>query len=222
MPAEEDVSRPAVIFSGGNPLPRSPLALIDPRAFVVAADAGLHAALGIGIRVDLVVGDLDSADPAVVAEARRAGAAVEANPRNKDATALELALEAVRDRDLSPVRVLGGSSLDRVDHFLANALLLTAAQFAGLRVDWWVENARVVIVRDRAALRGDVGDLVTILAVGGPVTGIVTDGLRWELNGETLDRASTRGVSNLMTAEHASVSIEQGVAMVIHTGAPQP
>jgi thiamine pyrophosphokinase len=80
----------------------------------------------------------------------------------------------------------------------------------------------VVIVRDRAALRGDVGDLVTILAVGGPVTGIVTDGLRWELNGETLDRASTRGVSNLMTAEHASVSIEQGVAMVIHTGAPQP
>ncbi len=216
------MSRSAVIFSGGNPLPRSPRALVDPRAFVMAADAGLHAALEIGLDVDLVVGDFDSADPGVVADARRAGAAIEAHPRDKDATDLELALDAARERGLSPVRVIGGSSLDRIDHFLANALLLTGERFTGLSIDWWVEDARVVILRDRAALAGNVGDLVTILAVGEPVFGIVTDGLRWELRGATLEQASTRGVSNLLTAEQASISIERGVAMVIHTGSPRP
>lgn len=216
------MARPAVIFSGGNPLPRSPRDLIAPDAFVVAADAGLHAARQLGIRVDLLVGDLDSAEPTSVSAAEAAGTVIEAHPADKDATDLELALLATSLRGLAPVRVIGGSSLDRIDHFLANALLLAAERFAPLSLDWWVEDARVVVVRDTATLTGSEGDIVTILAVGGPVLGINTEGLRWRLAGGALEPGSTRGVSNLMTSTRAAVTVARGTALVIHTGSPTP
>jgi thiamine pyrophosphokinase len=119
------VNRSAVIFSGGN-TPRESRALVFEDAFVIAADSGLHAALALGVDVDLLIGDLDSADPTAVAEARRAGAAVDVHPADKDATDLELALEAAADRGSTRVRVIGGSSLDRIDHFIANCSPQTA------------------------------------------------------------------------------------------------
>ena len=59
---------------------------------MIAADSGLDHATALGFAVDLVVGDLDSADPAAVDAAVAAGAAVERHPEAKDATDLELAL----------------------------------------------------------------------------------------------------------------------------------
>jgi thiamine pyrophosphokinase len=221
IPAEEDVNRSAVIFSGGN-TPQESRALVFEDAFIIAADSGLHAALALGVDVDLLIGDLDSADPTAVAEARRAGAAVDVHPADKDATDLELALEAAADRGSTRVRVIGGSSLDRIDHFIANALLLTADRFAHLTLDWWIEDARVTIVRREMTLTGNPNDLVTILATGGPAMGITTTGLKWPLCDEDLTPGSTRGVSNQMVEGSATITVEKGTILVIHTGDPRP
>ncbi len=72
-------------------------------------------------------------------------------------------------------------------------------------------------VHDRLDLDGAPGDLVTLLAVGGPATGVTTTGLRWPLLGETLTPGSTRGVSNELAAATATVSVESGALVAIHT-----
>jgi len=209
---------PAVVFAGGDPVPETVRPLLPDRALVVAADSGLHLARRLGVTADLLVGDFDSADPEAVHAAVAAGARVERHPADKDATDLALALDAVLRLGRSPVLIVGGAGWDRLDHLVANFLLIASPRYAPLRLRWWVKGARVAPVHDRLDLTGEPGDRVTLLAVGGPATGVTTTGLRWPLLGETLVPGSTRGVSNQLTAASAAVSVETGVVMAVHTG----
>ncbi len=220
MPAEGDLesSGPAVIFAGGDPVPDTVSALLPRGALVVAADSGLDIARRLGVAVDLVVGDFDSADPASVAAAVADGAQLERHPVAKDATDLELALEAVLRLGRSPVLVVGGAGWDRLDHLLANALLVASPRHAPLRLRWLVKGAAVTPVHGRLDIEGAPGDLVTLLAVGGPAAGVTTAGLRWPLLGETLTPGSTRGVSNEMEGTSVSISVEEGVLLALHIG----
>ena len=88
----------AFVFAGGDPPAPSVLDDLPEATVVIAADSGLHHAIALGCTVDVVVGDLDSADPAVVADVEARGAVIERHPVAKDATDLELALLAARDR----------------------------------------------------------------------------------------------------------------------------
>ncbi|MBP1632339.1 MAG: thiamine pyrophosphokinase [Acidobacteria bacterium] len=218
MPAEGDLqsSGPAVIFAGGDPVPDSVEALLPRGALVVAADSGLEVARSLGVNVDLVVGDFDSADPASVAAAAAAGARLERHPVAKDATDLELAFETVLRLGRSPVVVVGGAGWDRLDHLLANALLVASPRYRPLHLRWLVKGAEVAPVHGRLDLEGAPGDLVTLLALGGPAAGVTTAGLRWPLAGEALAPGSTRGVSNVMDGPSASVSVEEGVLLALH------
>jgi thiamine pyrophosphokinase len=219
MPAEGDLesSGPAVVFAGGDPVPETVRRLLPPGALVVAADSGLDLARRLGVAVDLVVGDFDSADPAGVAAATAAGARLERHPVDKDATDLELALDTVLRLGRSPVLVVGGAGWDRLDHLVANVLLVASPRYAPLRLSWWVKGAVVAPVHGRLELAGAPGDLITLLAVTGPSTGVTTTGLRWPLLGETLTPGSTRGVSNELAAAGATISVESGVLVTIHT-----
>lgn len=59
---------------------------------VIAADGGLRWAQKLEVRVDVVVGDMDSVDAAALAEVEAGGAEIVRHDPDKDATDLELAL----------------------------------------------------------------------------------------------------------------------------------
>ena len=90
------------------------------------------------------------------------------------------------------------------------------ARMRDLRACWWVKGARVAPVHDRHEITGAAGDVVTLVPLGGPAEGVTTTGLRWPLDGETLPPGSTRGVSNEMTRDTATVSVASGVLLSIH------
>lgn len=221
MPAEGDLpdTGPAVIFAGGDPV-SPPVGGWPAATLVVAADSGLDLARQLGVSVDLVIGDFDSADPSSVAAAVAEGATLERHPVAKDATDLELALDAMVRLGRSPVTILGGAGWDRLDHLLGNVLLVAAPRYRPLRLRWLVKGAEVVPIHDRHEFRGRRGDLLTLLAVGGPAVGVTTEGLRWPLLGDTLPPDSTRGVSNQMTRATAVVSVRSGVLVALHLRRP--
>jgi thiamine pyrophosphokinase len=216
MPAEEDVEPGAIIFAGGDPVCSSDLPPLPHRVLVIAADSGLDSARRLGISVDLAVGDFDSADPSAVAAAAAAGTLFERHPVDKDASDLELGLEAALRRGLSPVMVVGGGG-GRFDHLLANAALLGAARYAPLRLRWLMKGTEVVAIHDRVEIGGSPGDLLTLLAANGPAAGVTTTGLRWRLVEATLEPGSTRGLSNEFSQKAATVSVGQGALLAIHT-----
>jgi thiamine pyrophosphokinase len=215
-PAAPPSRRPrvALVFAGGDSPSPATLNDLTPVDLVIAADSGVQHALAVGVAVDLVVGDFDSAEPGAVAAAVEGGAVLERHPAAKDATDLELALVAVCDRGIDEVTVIGVDG-GRLDHFLANALLLAAPAFARLRIRARVGDADVVVVRDAAELRGRAGDLCSLLPLGGPARGVRTERLRYPLHGETLWPGSTRGVSNELLGSSARVTLDDGVLLAV-------
>jgi thiamine pyrophosphokinase len=221
MPAEGTMGRPeprtaraVLVFAGGDPPGPEGLALTAGADLVIAADSGLAHARALGVRVDLVIGDLDSVDPAELDAAVADGAVVERHPAAKDATDLELALDAALARDATAVHVLGIGG-GRLDHFLGNVLLLASPRYAAARVDAHVGGAHVSVVHDHVVLDGTPGQLCSLLPLGGPAVGVLTDGLRYPLHRETLPPGTTRGVSNEFVVSRATVSLESGVLLAV-------
>jgi thiamine pyrophosphokinase len=208
----------ALVFCGGGhasaPLP--PLG----DALVVAADIGVAEAHRHGLRVDLLVGDLDSSTPEQVDRVAGEGGRIVLHPVDKDATDLELAVEAAAGEGVSRVVVIGGR-LGRLDHLLGNALLLASSRFADLEVDAVFGSARLHVVRDRREILGQPDELVTLFAMGGPARGVRTTGLRWVLDGQDLEPGSSLGVSNRFAEHVASIAVDTGVVLAVRPGAEE-
>jgi thiamine pyrophosphokinase len=203
-----------LVLAGGDRVDERLRGLVPDATTVVAADSGLEQAARLGIAVDIVVGDFESVDPDALAAAERAGATIERHPAEKDHTDLELALLTAQRLHAARVVVFGGWG-GRIDHALANLLLLASPVYAGLHLEAIGSGGRIVAVHDRAELTGSPGDLVTLLAVGGPARGVNTRGLRYALRDETLEPGSTRGVSNVLLETRATVELASGVLLAL-------
>jgi thiamine pyrophosphokinase len=217
------VVRVAIVLAGGDPIdavaPRLRTLLPDD-AFVIAADSGLALADTLDLHVDLVVGDMDSVAPVSLTAAEAKGARVERHPAEKDATDLELALLAAQRHGIERVALVGGAG-GRVDHFLANVALLTATRFADLAIDAYLGDAVVRVVRGvdpPLAVGGAVGEVVSLLPVGGDAHGVTTAELRYPLCGEDLPIGTTRGISNVVEGASPSVRLERGMLLVVRPG----
>jgi thiamine pyrophosphokinase len=209
--------RTILVIAGGDPVTIDELGPVPVGAFVIAADSGVDRAAALGLRVDLAVGDFDSVTPAALEAVTAAGATVERHPEAKDHTDLELALVAALARRPARVLVVGGHG-GRLDHFLANALLLASPDYAELDIVARMGRTVMTVVRDEAQLTGSAGELVTLVPVHGAALGIVTRGLRYPLAGEDLLAGSTRGVSNVLDAPTATVSVREGVLLAVQPG----
>jgi thiamine pyrophosphokinase len=212
--------RVAVVIGGGGPpaVARADLGDLGDDPLVVAADSGLEGARALGLDVDLVVGDMDSVDPSVLAEASAAGTAIERHPAAKDATDLDLALDAALVRGAERLLVVTGIG-DRFDHALAVALSLAADRLAKATVEAWIGPAHVWVVRDHLVFEGPPGMLVSLVPAHGPARRVTTTGLRYPLHREDLDPGTTRGISNELAGPTATVDVERGVLLVIAPGA---
>ena len=92
----------AIVCTGGGLADHR--VVVPAHDLVIAADSGLHVARALNLRVDLLVGDLDSVSPEAIADTP-----IERHPVDKDATDLELAIDAAVRRGASHMVVIGGS-----------------------------------------------------------------------------------------------------------------
>ena len=197
-----------VVVTGG---PDRPAAVaLPPDARVIAADGGMELARELGLPVDLAVGDFDSVSGEMLETIGR----VEKHPAAKDASDLELALAAALRFETERIIVLGGAG-GRLDHLLGGLLLLAADAYSGVQIDAQLGASAVHVVRDERVLTGEPGELISLFAVHGPATGIVTEGLVYPLRGQRLEPGSSRGLSNVFAAPEVRISLERGVLLAL-------
>ncbi len=203
-----------LIFTGGDLPDPSVVEELPSADLVVAADSGYDVALHLGFTVDLLVGDMDSISATPIPEDVK----VHRHPRDKDQTDLDLALGLALREDPERVVVVGGGG-GRVDHEIATTGLLCSERWASiLEIDWISTRGRAHVLRRRRVLHGDVGATVSLIPVGGPVTGVTTNGLQWELSAARFEPGTTWGVSNVMRRPVADIAIDSGCLLVVFPG----
>jgi thiamine pyrophosphokinase len=205
-----------VIFANGN-LPNIDKArsILRDDDTIICADGGSRHAFLMDLKPALVIGDMDSAETAHLQKLQRDGTSIEPFPSDKNETDLELAIQ--RAVELGPNEIIIVAGLGgRLDQTLANIALLSDAQLATFnpKLDDGVEE--IFFCRSQVEVFGGSGDIVSLVPWGAPVHHIQTQGLRWGLNDETLYPVKTRGISNEMTADAASISIGSGLLLIIH------
>ena len=204
------------IFANGElPDLEKARSLVQDADHVICADGGTRHALALGLKPDLIIGDLDSAAPEALRRFQEEGVAVELFPQDKNETDLELAIN--RAIELDPAQIVIVAALGgRLDQTLANITLLADPRLSTLdvRLDDGVEE--IILCRDQADIHGKSGDVVSLLPWQGPVTKVQTENLKWVLQKETLYPDKTRGISNEMLSDMASVSIGSGLLLIVH------
>lgn len=211
----------AIIIAGGQVESQGWQRWVREGDWIISADGGAARALSWGLRPDLVIGDMDSLPEAARAILVSEGCRFIEHPRAKDETDLELALVHAAQEGAKEITVLGALG-GRLDHSLANILLLTLPSLAGVSVRIAEGEQQALLARggEVVELEGARGDLVSLVPLGGDARGVTTRGLAWSLNEDTLHFGSSRGVSNEMTADKAGIQVGEGLLLIVHGPAP--
>ena len=150
---------------------------------------------------------------------QEAGVDVIQFPTHKDETDLELALQYALKHELSEVIIIGALGA-RWDMTIANILLIANPVYANLKMRLLDGTQELVLLRagERMELHRSSGDTISLIPLAGDAQGIITDGLEYSLNNETLKFGSTRGVSNVFIQETAQVFLNEGLLLCVING----
>ena len=180
--------------------------------FVIAVDAGFAHLDAIGVVPDMAVGDFDSLG--YVPKCRR----VSRHPVKKDKSDMELAMDKAVSWDHDELYVYGALS-KRLDHTLANLQLFArfsekCVYVTGVGDDFAV---RCVTGPDAFDLpEGIERGTVSVFAANDTALGVIERGLEYELDDETLTNRTSRGLSNELTGEEATIAVESGTLYVFY------
>jgi thiamine pyrophosphokinase len=207
----------AVVVANGEFVhPEWLLRLVDEADIVIAADGGANWLASLGRVPDVLVGDMDSVAPAVLRALEEGRCRLARHRRDKDKTDTELALTEACSLGAKRITILGALG-GRIDHALANVLLLAMPQLEGVQTVIFDGRSTLWVVRGAGAIRGVVGDLVSLIPLAGDAEGVKTQGLAYPLHNETLRFALARGISNVLNEPVGRVSLQRGMLLVVHT-----
>ena len=179
----------------------------------IAADRGLEAFAAAGLTPDLMIGDMDSVAPGVLEKFEGRVPEHRLNPIKDDTDgvdALDVALARGADR-ITILGALGG----RMDHAMANLMLLVRADLQGAQAEILDEHVRILRVCGEAALSGAKGDTVSLLPLG-TAKGVTITGFFYPLEEHDLDCTHPLGMSNVVTDDQAHVSVREGDLILYH------
>ena len=206
-----------IIFANGDaPDERVVKPWLDDAALTIAADGGARNALSIGVMPQIVIGDLDSLQPADRLQLEQAQAQFIVYPTRKDYTDLELAIRCALERgatEIIIVSALGG----RWDQSLANMLLLTLPELKNVPTRIIDQHESISVIRNRAEIAGHAGDTLSLIALRGDARGVSIEGCEYPLKDAVLPFGATLGISNVFIAPAATVTVNDGIILAIHT-----
>ena len=210
--ASTETTTTAAVFAGGT---ISETVTVEPSSLVIAADSGYDIARAAGVAVDVLVGDMDSISTSGLEEAESLGVTIERFPVDKDATDLELAIEAALRLGATHITIYAGEG-GSFGHLFGIALGLTEDRWREAHIIWKIGGATVyrALPSSPITIRTKARSIVAVLPIG-DATGVTATGLRWPLENSELPRGTTRGLSNIATGSVVSISVDTGALLIV-------
>lgn len=192
------------------------IARLNAADLCLAADRGAEHLAGLGIRPHAVIGDMDSVTPETRRMMEAQGCPFLLHPARKDQTDTELCITYALEKGATDITILGATGL-RLDHTLANVLLLKQLDDLGIRARIMDSHNEICLVSRSLALNGEPGEILSLVPVSEKVTGVTLQGLEYPLKDAVLLMGTALGVSNRFKEPRAEIRIESGLLLVIRS-----
>ncbi len=195
----------AVLLANGKPPTKGMLDVsLRDGTFLLCADGGANAAARMGLRPDLIIGDLDSISQGTL---RRFSSVTTRRIADQNSTDLEKGLTWLVRRGYKVVEVFGATG-GRLDHTIGNLSAIAKFQRKVHVITRDVEGSLYPIL-SRFHAEIPPGTIVSLL----PLTmceGVITQGLKWNLKYESLALGVRDGTSNVVTRSPVEIIVRRG------------
>lgn len=211
--AMEHIDR-VLLFTGGN-LGAWALQEIKESDIVVGVDRGALFLIRHGVPPQLAIGDFDSVSEEELSEIKQqCGELISCDPVMKDLTDTEMALQWALAQNPREILFLGALGT-RFDHTLSNVHLLIKGLQAGVSCRIVDEKNEVLLIDGSTTVRKDRFSHISLLPLSPEVTGITLQGFLYPLHEARLRIGDSLGISNVLIAEQGSITLDQGLLLVI-------
>ena len=179
--------------------------VIDSNNFFISIDAKLENLKELGVKPNLILGDLDSA---TINGLDSEIEVVELPDQNK--TDLEKSLDYCKENSIKKVMILGSSGL-REDHSMAN-ILIASTYSDILHIELITSFYRIIFVRENTKINAPNAP-VSIISLSSD-NKITTSGLKYDLNNEKL-KSFSHGISNEVNGDIFTAEAESTIVVFI-------
>ena len=195
-----------LVANGEPPTPHHLSSLVKRSKGLIAVDGGLVVCDYAKLEPDLILGDFDSAPPHLLEKYSHIPQVLTPDQNKSD---LEKTVEYLFNFPIGSLTVCGALG-KRIDHTLLNIELL--CRYPG-KMKFESENEQCFALQKSCELICRVGQTLSLIPISSQVTGIITNGLKWELKKDTLNK-DFMGISNVCLQEKITIKHEEGDLLV--------
>lgn len=196
----------SVIFLNGNPPHNILRKLKFKDKLLICADGAANYLLEYRIQPDVIVGDLDSINPKVLQTFKKQGVVI-LKIEEQETTDFEKALLFAKKELVKEITVVGAIS-ERPDHTLNNfSVMKRYYKVFDIRI--LDKEFEIYYIKGKTTFNYKKGYVVSFMPMP-DARGIVTTGLKYSLNNESLQFGIREGTLNVASSNRVSISFKKG------------
>jgi thiamine pyrophosphokinase len=185
----------------------------DPDEFLIAVDGGSNHLFSLDVIPDLVIGDMDSIEPSIL-EYYRSQTEIVSYSSLKDESDTELAILWCLEKGFNKVTIINNMQ-GYFAHTIGLISLLFLARKNGVEASI-VGDKEIVILADKEfSYRAPLHTKISLVPLTTEVSGIITRGLLYPLQDESLFFDRTRGLSNVFVDDRIDICYNGGELLLV-------
>lgn len=181
--------------------------------FILSADGGTNYCIKASVMPNAVIGDLDSISREVLDIVYEKNIPVEKFPVKKDRTDSELAIDYLIQKEFKDITLIGAIG-SRMDHTLANLLLLNKLHGKGIKGKIVAENNIIYLVDNELIVNKEEDFYLSVIPITNSGTLISLKGFEYELDNIRIGFGSTRGISNKIVKDKGIIKVHEGKCLI--------
>ncbi len=176
--------------------------------YVIGVDEGAYIALKNNIKLDVAIGDFDSVSKENLNLLEDYTKVIKL-PEKKNDTDTAAALKLCKDA--TKITILGGIQGKRIEHFIANLLLMETSKCVEM-----LDNNSIMYIKDSSfSLKKNDYKFISFFALSETI--ISLEGFKYPLSNYSLKNTDPLTISNELTSERGIVTLKGGRILVIQS-----
>jgi thiamine pyrophosphokinase len=181
---------------------------------IIAVDKGLEYAHNLGLSPTLIIGDLDSLDPKILA--LYPDSPLIRHKSEKNETDTELAITWCLSQGYQKI-VICNDMQGRFDHSAAIVQNLIMAHQEGIDIRIESELQSCFFLGPETTISAQAGDLLSLISYSEASYFISSTALKYSLTDLVLHQHQSRGISNVLLADKSIIKLKSGLVLAVVT-----